>query len=142
MSFPVALPPRIRLTARQYVSARITGTLAVRIARSTPHLNRSMARALHGARRPSTAAETDHAVLAVCTARIGLGGTRACLPRSVAALLYCRAHGHAPALVLGVNPATTQVHAWLEAEGLPAGEPSDPTRTYTPVTRYSPQEPQ
>lgn len=141
MSFPVALPPRIRLTARQYVRARIAGTLAVRIARSTPRLNRVMARALHGA-RPSTAAETEHAVLAVCTARIELGGTRACLPRAVAALLYCRAHGHAPALILGVNPANAQVHAWLEAEGIPAGEPSDPARTYTPVTRYSPQESQ
>jgi len=92
-----------------------------------------------GAGRLSTAAETEHAVLAVCTADLRLGGTRACLPRSVAALLYCRAQGHTPALVIGIRPGTAQVHAWLEAEGRPAGEPNDPTRIYTPITRYSPR---
>lgn len=99
-----------------------------------------MAALQQGSGRLSTAAETERAVLAVCTATLRLGGTRACLPRSVAALLYCRAQGHSPALVIGIRPGTAQVHAWLEADGRPAGEPSDPTRTYTPVTRYSPQE--
>jgi hypothetical protein len=134
------MPHRVALSPRQYVLARVAGILAPRISASTPRLERALARIQRGTRRPSTAAETEHAVLAVCTAHLRLGGTRACLPRSMAALLYCRAHGHTPALVLGVKPGTAQVHAWLEAEGRPAGEPSDPTRTYTPLTRYSPQE--
>ncbi|MFI1203503.1 lasso peptide biosynthesis B2 protein [Streptomyces sp. NPDC020883] len=140
MSFPVALPPRITLGPRQYVLARAAGVLAPRISVSTPRLERALARVQQRARRPSTAAETEHAVLAVCTANLQFGGARACLPRSVAALLYCCAHGHTPALVLGLKPGTAQVHAWLVAEGGPVGEPSDPTRTYTPITRYSPQE--
>lgn len=140
MSFPVALPPGITLGPRQYVLARASGMLALWISASTPRLERALARVQQGARRPSSTAETEHAVLAVCTANLHLGGTRACLPRSVAALLYCRPQGHAPALVLGIKPGTARVHAWLEAEGRPAGEPSDPTRTYTPINRYSPQE--
>ncbi|MFE3557310.1 lasso peptide biosynthesis B2 protein [Streptomyces sp. NPDC059193] len=140
MSFPVALPPRVRLNPRQYLLARVSAAVAARITATTPRLESALTRALHGARRPSTAAETEHAVRAVCTASIRLGGTRACLPRSTAALLYCRAHGHAPTLVLGVNPATARVHAWLEAEGGPAGEPSDPRPTYIPVSRYTPEE--
>ncbi|WP_275558400.1 lasso peptide biosynthesis B2 protein [Streptomyces sp. 5-6(2022)] len=140
MSFPVALPPAIPLRPWQFVLARSAGTLATRISASTPQLESAVHRVLRGAHRPSTVAEAEHAVLAVCTAHLRLGGTRACLPRSVAALLYCRAHGHAPALVLGIKPGTAQVHAWLEAEGRPAGEPSDPTRAYTPIVRYSPQE--
>ncbi|MCZ1012209.1 lasso peptide biosynthesis B2 protein [Streptomyces lydicus] len=139
MSLPVALPPRIPLGLRQRVLARTAAALAPRISATTPRLKRTLARAQHGA-RPSTTAEVEHAVLAVCTANLHLGGLRACLPRSVAALLYCRAHGHTPDLVLGIKPGTTQVHAWLEADGRPAGEPSDPTRTYTPVTRHSPRE--
>ncbi|MDN3058319.1 lasso peptide biosynthesis B2 protein [Streptomyces sp. SRF1] len=140
MSFPVALPPAIHLRPRQFLLARSAGTLATRISASTPRLESAMNRTLRGACRPSTVAEAEHAVLAVCTANLRLGGTRTCLPRSVAALLYCRAHGHAPALVLGIKPGASEVHAWLEAEGRPAGEPSDPTRTYTPIVRYSPQE--
>ncbi|MCB5908458.1 lasso peptide biosynthesis B2 protein [Streptomyces pinistramenti] len=139
MSFPVALPPHIRLGPWQYVLARTTGALAPPISASTSRLKRTLARAQRRA-RPSSTAETEHAVLAVCTANLRLGGRRACLSRSVAALLYCRAHGHTPALVVGIKPGTAEVHAWLEAEGRPAGEPSDPTRIYTPVTRYGPQE--
>ncbi|MFE2936593.1 lasso peptide biosynthesis B2 protein [Streptomyces sp. NPDC059278] len=140
MSFPVALPPRITLGPRRFLLARTAGILAPRIAASTPRLESALARIQQGAGRRSTTAETEHAVLAVCTANLRLGGCRACLPRSVAALLYCRAQGHTPALVIGIKPGTAQVHAWLEADGRPAGEPSDPTRVYTPITRYSPQE--
>jgi hypothetical protein len=140
VSFPVALPPTIKLGPRQYVLARVAGMLAARFSTSTLRLERALTTALRGTRRSSTVVETEDAVLAVCTANLRLGGTRACLPRSMAALLYCRARGHAPTLVLGIKPGTAQVHAWLQAEGRPAGEPSNPTRTYTPITRYSPQE--
>ncbi|MFF4179751.1 lasso peptide biosynthesis B2 protein [Streptomyces sp. NPDC001750] len=140
MSFPVALPPRIKLSPWQYVLARADGMTARWVTANTPRLNRALAVIQQGAGRLSTAAETEHAVLAVCTADLRLGGTRACLPRSVAALLYCRAQGHTPSLVIGIQPGTAQVHAWLEADGRPAGEPNDPTRIYTPIIRYNPQE--
>ncbi|MBC3990416.1 lasso peptide biosynthesis B2 protein [Streptomyces sp. AC563] len=140
MSFPVALPPRIALNPHQHALARAAGMFAPRLGANTPRLAKALAVLQRGAHRPSTMAETEHAVLAVCTATPRLGGTRACLPRSVAALLYCRVHGHLPTLILGIQPATARVHAWLQADGQPAAEPSDPTRTYTPITHYGPQE--
>ncbi|MGW7294898.1 lasso peptide biosynthesis B2 protein [Streptomyces xiamenensis] len=88
-------------------------------------------------RAPPLHPETEHAVAAVTTASIRLGGTTACLRRSVAALLYCRAARHTPVLVIGVRSGTAAVHAWLEADGRPAGEPTDPHLTYTPVVRYT-----
>ncbi|GAA2364644.1 lasso peptide biosynthesis B2 protein [Streptomyces carpaticus] len=136
MSFPMALPPRIRLRPAQYLRARTAALVAARASSSTAALERAVRRAHRGARRPSTLAETDHAVAAVTTANIRLGGTTACLRRSVAALLYCLAARHTPVLVIGVRPGTASVHAWLEAEGQPAGEPTDPHLTYTPVVRY------
>ena len=86
--------------------------------------------------RPSTPEEAEHAVLAVTTASLRLGGTTACLPRCVAAVAYCRAHGHTPFLVIGIKPGTAEVHAWIEAAGQPSAEPSDPRTAYIPVAVF------
>lgn len=138
MSYPVALPPRIPLTTRQRLRARVAAAVATRTGKN---FERAVKRALRKARRPATLQETEHAVAAVTTASIGLGGITACLPRSLAALLYCQAaYRSAPALVIGVRPGTSLVHAWVEAEGRPAGEPSDPRREYAPVRIYRLQE--
>ena len=144
MSCVVALPPRITVRPRQRVIALVAATVAERVtaptadpAQATARLERLMNRALHTVRRPSTLDEAEHAVRAVTSTRMRLGGTTACLARSIAALLYCRAHGHAPDLVLGLTPGTGQVHAWIEVEGRPAAEPSNPTRSHVTVKRYS-----
>ncbi|MDT3397424.1 lasso peptide biosynthesis B2 protein [Streptomyces sp. B1866] len=139
MSFPVALPPRVALGPRTWLLARACGLIASRIATRPERMDRAVRRAQRSA-RPSSPAQAERAVLAVCTATIRLGGTAACLTRSLAALLYCRAHGHTPALIFGIRPGTAQVHAWLEADGHPVAEPSNPCLLYTPVTRYPSQE--
>ncbi|MFJ6212402.1 lasso peptide biosynthesis B2 protein [Streptomyces sp. NPDC092296] len=142
MSFTVALPPRSRISRRQWLLGRAAGFLAQAAATRRPNPDARVARvatwAVGGARRPSTAAEAEQAVRAVTTAHPALGGATACLDRAVAALLYCRAHGHAPALVVGVRPGTAQVHAWIEAEGVPAAEPADPRLGHTPVIVHRP----
>lgn len=135
MSFPTALPPSITLSRRQRLLACTMGA-AGRLLAARPRLMERLLDRAHRKARPSTLAETEHAVLAVTTACLTLGGVTACLPRSLAAALYCRAHGHVPTLVIGIKPGTTQVHAWLEADDVTAGEPSDPHLTYTPVTTY------
>ncbi|WP_406301015.1 lasso peptide biosynthesis B2 protein (plasmid) [Embleya sp. NBC_00888] len=64
-----------------------------------------------------------------------LGGNTACLPRALAAFLFCRSQCLAATVVIGVADART-VHTWLEAESRPAGEASDPTGVFTPTHAY------
>ncbi|MFR9726202.1 lasso peptide biosynthesis B2 protein [Streptomyces sp. MS19] len=137
MSHPVALPPRIGLTPRQRLRAWGAAVVATRCAR---HPERVVRAVMAGA-RPATSGQAAHAVAAVVTVRLALGGTSACLPRSLAALLYCRAaYGAVPVLVVGVRPGTAMVHAWVEGEGQPAGEPADPRRMYVPIRFHHPWE--
>ncbi|QIS14143.1 lasso peptide biosynthesis B2 protein [Nocardia arthritidis] len=50
----------------------------------------------------------------------------ACLPRSIAVLLVCRARGVRPTLCIGVVAAPPfRAHAWIEADGEIVGEPVD-----------------
>lgn len=139
MSVVTALPPRVRLRPDERLAAFAAGLAAAWITRGDRpdrRLRTAMDRALRGRLRPSTTEQAEHAVQAVTTAVLRLGGAKACLPRSVAAVLYCRFHGHAPALVIGVRPGTADVHAWVEAGGEPAAEPFDPRPAYLPVTVY------
>ncbi|MEV7214104.1 lasso peptide biosynthesis B2 protein [Kitasatospora cineracea] len=139
MSVVTALPPRIRLRPGEYLVALAAALAAAWITRGDhpdQRIRAAMDRVLRGPLRPSTPKQAEHAVQAVTTAVLGLGGTKACLPRSVAAVLYCRAHGHVPALVIGLRPGTADVHAWVEVDGEPAAEPFDPRPAYLPVTHH------
>lgn len=132
MTHPIALPPRIPLTLLQRLRARTA-------ARTATHLppKRSIDRLARRFVKPATLAQAEHAVTAVTTATPRLGGTTACLPRALAAALYCQAaHRTTPTLVIGVRPGTSQVHAWIEAQGTPAGEPSNPRLLYVPVRTH------
>ncbi|WP_051055353.1 MULTISPECIES: lasso peptide biosynthesis B2 protein [Kitasatospora] len=134
-----ALPSRVRLRPGERLVALASGLAAVwttRGGRPDGRLHTVLNRALRGRLPPSTPEQAEHAVQAVTTAFLWLGGTTACLPRSVAAVLYCRFHGHAPTLVIGLRPGTADVHAWIEAAGEPAAEPFDPRPAYLPVTVY------
>ncbi len=143
MSFVVALPKPIALTPRQRLVAVAVGRFALWAARGRrpdDRTRRVVAFALRRPCRASSPAEAEHAVNAVTTAVLRLGGTTACLPRSLAAMLFCRLHGHAPTLVIGIRPGTDEVHAWIDADGRAAAEPSNPRPAYTPVTIYRPGE--
>ncbi|MEV7026719.1 lasso peptide biosynthesis B2 protein [Kitasatospora sp. NPDC093558] len=141
MSVTVALPSPVRLTVRQRLRARWAAWRAHRVicARDPDdRLRVVMARLVRDPGRPSSAAEAEHAVHAVTTARLRLGGTKACLERALAALLYARSYGHISVLVIGIRPGTADIHAWLEAEGRPVAEPFDPRPAYLPITVYTP----
>ena len=64
-----------------------------------------------------------------------------CLPRALGLARLLRRHGHAAALVLGVQPGevpTTGLeggHAWVEIDGQPFGEPEGKTEKYVEFLR-------
>ncbi|OPC76748.1 hypothetical protein B4N89_45530 [Embleya scabrispora] len=139
-----ALPPRVALTlgmrARALACAGIARVLAS--PRLTRHpawgetvLPRLLARTDRRATRAATHREAEHAVAVVVTAAPRLGGNTTCLPRALAAKLYCRTLGHTTAVVIAPAP-DARAHAWIEADGRPAGEAADPTDRYVPVNRY------
>ncbi len=139
MSFVVALPEPITLSVRQRLLAVVLARIAlwaVHGRRPDRRVQRVLGLVLRRPCRASSPVEAEQAVRAVTTAVLQLGGSTACLPRSLAALLLCRVHGHVPALVVGIRPATGEVHAWIDAAGRAVAEPSDPRPAYVPVKTY------
>ncbi|WP_246571827.1 lasso peptide biosynthesis B2 protein [Streptomyces tauricus] len=108
---------------------RLPALLAVAIARP---LSALPPRRIHAALRlartgaaPAAAGRTlsaRNAVVAVSTRCAGQG----CLQRSLATALLCRMTGMWPTWCTGVRTAPFQAHAWVEAEGMPIGEPHPP----------------
>ncbi|MFF7250729.1 lasso peptide biosynthesis B2 protein [Embleya sp. NPDC008237] len=140
----MALPPREPTTVGERLRAlacvALARTLAARPLTSRPAwgdivLPRLLGGLARSASRPATRPEAERAVGIVVTAVPRLGGSSACLPRALAGFLYCRAQGLATTIVVGAADART-VHAWLEAEGLPAGEACDPTGVFTSTHSY------
>lgn len=68
--------------------------------------------------RPATVEEAELAVHSVLSASLGLNAYRACLPRSIAAVLLCRLHGTWATWCTGVvlTPPFA-AHAWIEVDG-------------------------
>ena len=139
MSFVVALPEQVALPVRQRVLAVAVARVALWAThgrRPDERVQRVVDLALRRLCRVSSPVEAEYAVRTVTTAVLRLGGSTACLPRSLAALLLCRVHGHVPTLVVGIRPATGEVHAWIDAAGRAVAEPSDPRPAYVPVKTY------
>ncbi len=55
-------------------------------------------------------------------------GRAACMERSLAAFLVCRARGRAVDWCLGCRFDPCEAHAWIETEGEAIGEPVSPDR--------------
>ncbi|MEV6024837.1 lasso peptide biosynthesis B2 protein [Streptomyces sp. NPDC052036] len=122
MSIPVALSRRDRLPPHR----RLVPFLAVAVARVLSKLSPSKLRAvLEFARRraaPATADQAAAARAAVVAVSLRCAG-QACLQRSVATALLCRARGTWPTWCTGVRTNPFSAHAWVEVEGIPVGEP-------------------
>lgn len=122
MSIPVALSRRDRLPPHR----RVVPLLAVCVAGILSRLSPSRLRAvLEFARRratPATADEAAAARTAVVAVSLRCAG-QACLQRSVATALLCRARGTWPTWCTGVRTNPFSAHAWVEVEGVPVGEP-------------------
>lgn len=151
MPLTMALPPPEPMTGAERTCALACAALGRLLASRTltrhpawghRALPRLVAAAGRGAARPATNAEASRAVGIVATASPRLGGATACLPRSLAALLYCRTRGLTATVVVGMHHGTATsarplAHAWLEADSRPAGEPADPTAQFTALDRYT-----
>ncbi|MEN1888980.1 lasso peptide biosynthesis B2 protein [Streptomyces mirabilis] len=122
MSIPVALSRSDRLPPHR----RVVPLLAVSVAGILSRLSPSKLRAvLEFARRraaPATADQAAAARTAVVAVSLRCAG-QACLQRSVATALLCRARGTWPTWCTGVRTNPFSAHAWVEVEGVPVGEP-------------------
>ncbi|GGV00657.1 hypothetical protein GCM10010260_41530 [Streptomyces filipinensis] len=136
MSIPVALSRRDRLPPHR----RVVPLLAVAVARILSRLSPSRLRTvLEFARRravPATADQAGAARAAVVSVSLRCAG-QACLQRSVATALLCRARGTWPTWCTGVRTNPFAAHAWVEAEGLPVGEPH-PAGHFRPLLTVGP----
>jgi hypothetical protein len=122
MSSPQTLEPRHPLAPHQRALALLAVTIARPLATIRPrHLRRVLQLARRGA-RPATPAEALTARRAVVTVSLRCAG-QGCLQRSIAAALYCRAHGNWPTWCTGVRTQPFAAHAWIEAHDHPIGEP-------------------
>lgn len=110
------LPVRHRVLALLAVgAARLLATLRPR------RLRRVLELARRGA-RPATRQQAEAARRAVVAVSLRCAG-RGCLQRSIAATLYCRAHGTWPTWCTGVRTNPFAAHAWIQVDGQPIGEP-------------------
>lgn len=134
MSIAVALPPKRRISIR----SRSIGLLAVGIARllvrgGSPARIRDSLRRLHAGCRPASHGEAQVAHAIVTTVSRRCAGRDACLLRSVATAVCCRLHGARATWVVGVKTSPFAAHAWIEADGRPVGEDTDPRAAHIPI---------
>ncbi|WP_032404574.1 MULTISPECIES: lasso peptide biosynthesis B2 protein [Nocardiaceae] len=98
--------------------------IAKGLSRMPPNVLRSFLERIATGARPATYEEARLARDAVLTASPYSRGGSACLPRSLATVLVCRARGTWPQWCVGVlsSPPFT-AHAWIEVDGVIVDEP-------------------
>lgn len=85
--------------------------------------------------RPASVGETQARVAAARGAARWFPGRAACLENSLAATLTCLLTGRSVDWCIGVRLMPYAAHAWVEAEGVPIGESSEPDRPYLLIQR-------
>lgn len=130
-------PPPSALPRLRYRCAGLCGfVLAVLLLRLP--LERSVA--LVGTLRPwavrtATAGEAEALVVAVRRAARWFPGRAACLENSLAAALAALLTRRSVDWCIGARLMPYAAHAWIEVEGAPVGEPSEPDRPYLLLQR-------
>ncbi len=136
MTAPVALEPQPRLPAHHRVVPLLAVGAARLLATLRPHqLRRVLELARRGA-RPATAQQAQAARQAVVAVSLRCAGN-GCLQRSIAAALYCRAHGRWPTWCTGVRTNPFAAHAWIQVGDQPIGE-FYPAGHYRPLLTIPP----
>jgi hypothetical protein len=139
MSVPITLEHQHRLPPHH----RVVPLLAVGVARILATLRpRRLRTVLELARRgaqPATPAQAHTARQAVVSVSLRCAG-KGCLQRSIAATLYCRAHGTWPTWCTGVRTNPFEAHAWIQVNDQPIGEPH-PAGHYRPILTIPPLPP-
>lgn len=136
MSVPVTLTAQESLPPRR----RALPLLAVGLARLLAPLRPWRLPALLGFLRRGAAPATTDDVRAALLEVVGVSphrAGRACLQRSVATALLCRARGVWPTWCSGVRTDPFAAHSWIEVDGQPVGEP-DPAGRYLSLLSIPP----
>jgi hypothetical protein len=122
MTVHVVLPERQRLPVHKRALPLIAVGAAGILARTKPsHIRTALEFVRRGA-RPATREQAYAARRAVVSVSLRCAG-QACLQRSIATALLCRAHGVWPVWCTGVRTQPFAAHAWIEAGGHPIDEP-------------------
>ncbi|MDP8960441.1 MAG: lasso peptide biosynthesis B2 protein [Actinomycetota bacterium] len=127
---PHSVPLRRRILTRLVVGA------ARLLAAQSPRRIRTFLRWLRRGARPATLEQAKAARETVVAVSLACAGREGCLPRSLATVLLCRLRGQWPTWCVGARRLPPfGAHAWVEAEGVPAGEdyPPDYFRTFFTV---------
>jgi hypothetical protein len=117
---------------RQRIVTRLAVGLARLLATRSPREIRKVLSVLRRGARPATLEQARAVRDRVITVSLACAGHEGCLPRSLATVLLCRAHGSWPTWCVGVRRLEPfGAHAWVEAEGVPVNEdyPPDYFRT-------------
>ncbi|MDJ1134871.1 lasso peptide biosynthesis B2 protein [Streptomyces iconiensis] len=124
MSMPIVPETAARPPLGRRLAARFAVGLAAVCVRLSPLRLAQVLRVLSRGARPADrrrALEARQAVVHVSVRCAGQG----CLQRSVATVLLCRLTGTWPDWCTGARTQPFRAHAWVEAGGVPVGEPDD-----------------
>ncbi|HET9254104.1 MAG TPA: lasso peptide biosynthesis B2 protein [Pseudonocardiaceae bacterium] len=136
MSVPVALEHQYRLPPQQRILALLVVGAARLLATRRPRRVRRVLELIRRGARPATAAQALTARQAVVAVSVRCAGN-GCLQRSIAAALYCRAHGSWPTWCTGVRTSPFASHAWIQVDDQPIGE-LYPAGHYRPLLTIPP----
>ncbi|HKS44725.1 MAG TPA: lasso peptide biosynthesis B2 protein [Amycolatopsis sp.] len=136
MSAPIVLEAPVPLGVRE----RLRGLAAVGTARviltatrGHPARIRAVLRILRTGASPADLAAAVRARGCVTTVSLRCASDHGCLLRSVAIVVACRLAGRTVVWRVGTVSPPPSSHAWVEAAGVPAGEPFDPRLLYSPI---------
>jgi hypothetical protein len=139
---PVLPDPATRVNAVDDVLGRLAVVAARMLARRSPKTITAVLSRVSAGTRPADYGTAKHARDTVLTVSTRCCGNDACLPRSIAAALLCRARGTWPVWCTGVVATPPfRAHAWIEAEGRMVDEHVDDT-TYRTVCQVPVPPPQ
>lgn len=119
----------VRVTVRDRLLAAVAVAVARRMVKLPPaRLTAALVR-FRGSAPAASYAEAKQARDTVLATSVRCCGRKACLVRSVATVLLCRAHGRWATWCSGILTAPPfTAHAWIEADGVAVDEFADGTQ--------------
>ena len=117
---PRSVPLPRRIVTRMAIAA------AQLLATQSPRRIRSVLGWLRRGARPASFEQAKAARDTVVTVSLACASREGCVPRSLATVLLCRLRGQWPAWCVGARRLPPfAAHAWVEAGGVPVGEPGE-----------------
>ncbi|MFI9025383.1 lasso peptide biosynthesis B2 protein [Streptomyces sp. NPDC053560] len=125
------------MTLRRKATAGVAVGTARLLARRSPARIRTVLGVLSRGAAPASYGQAERARRDV-VAMSGMCAGQACVVRSLATALLCRATGVWPTWCTGVRTFPFRAHAWVEADGRPVAEPAE-VGQYRALIRIGPR---